>query len=90
MTSIRTAVDQAMDAYLDWREECISVRDSYGRWAAAEGTDAALAFSAHAAALDREERASEVYAVLIEYVGDLVETDRRPVAELVASGTSRR
>jgi hypothetical protein len=90
MTSIRTAVDQAMDAYLDWREECIAVSESYRRWAAAEGADAALAFSAHAAALDREQRASEVYAGLIRCVGDLVETDRRVGTTLVGSGTWRR
>jgi hypothetical protein len=90
MTSIRAAVDQAMDAYLDWREECVYVSDSYRRWAAAEGTDAALAFSAHAAALDREERASEVYAGLMRSVGDLVETDRRTMTGLVGAGTWRR
>ena len=79
-----------MDAYLDWREECIYVSDSYRRWVAAEGTDAALAFSAHAAALDREQRAAEVYAGLMRCVGDLVETDDRLVPGLVGSGTWRR
>jgi hypothetical protein len=53
-------VDRAMDAYVAWRNECIAVRDAYRGWAAAHGTNAALAFQAYSAALDREELASEV------------------------------
>jgi hypothetical protein len=59
-------VDRAMDAYVAWRNECIAVRDAYGRWAAASGTDVARAFHAYAAALDREQLASEQYAALIQ------------------------
>ena len=71
----RQLVDEAMDAYIDWREECIAVSDAYAGWVAAEATDAALAFGVYTAALDREERASQVYAGLIRRVGDLVTTD---------------
>jgi hypothetical protein len=59
-------VDRAMDAYIQWRNECIAVRDAYSHWAAARGTNVALAFQAYAVALDREELASERYAALIQ------------------------
>ena len=59
----RTAlVDEAIDAYVDWQEECLFVWDAYCRWAGAPQADATLAFAAYAAALDREERASAFYA----------------------------
>lgn len=55
-------VDEAVDAYVDWREECTAVWDAYGRWTRATAVDAPLAFSAYRAAVDREELASQVYA----------------------------
>jgi hypothetical protein len=58
-------VDEAMDAYVDWREECAGVWDAYERWAHAPKIDAAGAFSAYRAALDREECASHAYADLL-------------------------
>jgi hypothetical protein len=58
-------VDEAMDAYVDWREECAGVWDAYERWAHAPKVDAAGAFSAYRAALDREECASHAYADLL-------------------------
>ena len=58
-------VDEAMDAYVDWREERASVRDAYLRWVGADLADSPLAFSAYRAALDREERAADVYAELM-------------------------
>jgi hypothetical protein len=80
----RRLVDEVMDAYVDWREECIAVSDAYGGWAAAEASDAALAFGAYVAALDIEERASQVYADLIGRAGDLVRTECESESELVA------
>jgi hypothetical protein len=58
-------VDEAVDAYVDWREECIAVWSAYGRWVRATIVDAPLAFSAYRAAVDREECASHVYAALM-------------------------
>jgi hypothetical protein len=81
----RRQVDEAMQAYVDWRTECIAVWETYGCWKAAPVTDAALAFEAYAAALEREERACEVYADLIRGAGDLVTTDSRPVTDLAAT-----
>jgi hypothetical protein len=65
-------VDETIDAYVDWREECTHVWDAHRRWLSAVGADAALAFRAYLAALDREERASEVYAEWIGRLGHLV------------------
>jgi len=64
-------VDETIDAYVDWREECTHVWEAHRRWQSAVGADAALAFRAYVAALDREERASEVYADLISRLGHL-------------------
>jgi hypothetical protein len=61
----RQLVDEAMDAYVAWREECIAVSEAYQRWAAASEADAAVAFESYGVALVREELACEVYAALI-------------------------
>jgi len=58
-------VDEASDAYIDWREESAGVWDAYDRWATARVPDAAGAFSAYRAALEREECASRAYAGLL-------------------------
>jgi hypothetical protein len=68
----RRMVDETIDAYVDWREECTHVWEADRRWQSAVGADAALAFRAYVAALDREARASEVYADLMSRVGHLV------------------
>ena len=61
-------VDEAIDALVDWGEECASVWDAYARWRSAHVADSPLAFSAYQAALDREERAAHVYAELMTRV----------------------
>jgi hypothetical protein len=61
-------VDEAIDAYVDWREACLGVSDAYQRWAQACSADARLAFGGYRAALDREERASRVYASLVTQI----------------------
>ena len=58
-------LDEAVDAYVDWREESNEVWDAYERWRRAPAADAPFAFSAYCAAVDREERASHVYAELM-------------------------
>ena len=58
-------LDEAVDAYVDWREESTEVWDAYERCRRAPAADAAFAFSAYCAAVDREERASHVYADLM-------------------------
>jgi hypothetical protein len=70
-------VDETMDAYVAWREECVRVWDAYHHYRSAARADSALAFRTYLAAVDREERASEVYAGWISQLLPLVEA--RPV-----------
>ena len=51
--------DLAVDAYVAWREECVAVRTAYLAWRRARAAEAALAFDAYEAALDREEVAAK-------------------------------
>jgi hypothetical protein len=67
----RRLVTAAMDAYLDWRDECAGVSDAYRLWADADEADVASAWWAYEAALDREERASSVYDEAVQRIGDL-------------------
>jgi hypothetical protein len=57
-------IDETVEAYVGWREESAAVWDAYERWEWASAADARLAFAAYCAAVDREERASNVYAGL--------------------------
>jgi hypothetical protein len=70
--SRRETVDDAMLAYVEWREECMAVWDSHGWWASGAVEDTRGAHAAYRAALDREEAAANWYAKLIERVGELV------------------
>jgi hypothetical protein len=63
-------VDEAMDAYVDWRELCLDVQHAYECWEGAPRSQAGIAFLDYQDALVREEHASVRYAVL---VGCLVE-----------------
>ena len=58
----RRLLGEAIKAYVDWREECAAVWDAFDRWGSATAVDAAAAFSAYGAALDREECAAHAYA----------------------------
>ena len=60
--------DALIDLYVDWREECAAVHSTYERWRRAPKHDIAAAFAAYSAALDREERAGNVYAALARRV----------------------
>ena len=59
-------IDDAVDAYVDWREQSAAVEAAYRRWTISDRSDTALAFAAYVAALDREERASSFYARILE------------------------
>jgi hypothetical protein len=54
-------VDQAMERYVEWREECAAVNDAYANWTHAPMEEADLPFVAYSAALDREQSAATVY-----------------------------
>lgn len=73
-------VDDAVVAYVEWREESTEVWNAYGSWTSAPPEDARRAHAAYRAALDREEAAAKVYAGLIRRVGQLAETADHPLA----------
>jgi hypothetical protein len=58
-------VDEAMDAYVDWRELCLDVQSAYERWERAPRSQAGIAFRDYQDALDREEQSSLEYAALL-------------------------
>jgi hypothetical protein len=75
--------DEAFHAYIEWLNESEAVWDAYDRWAGAAHADAALAFGAYRAALEREEHASDVYAAFMtripggaQIAAELVRPDR--------------
>ena len=79
-------LDDAVRAYVHWRNECHAVQDAYVRWETAEGDEAELAYAGYLAALELEERAADVYRA------HLVDTLRNAVAgepPLAGSSTER-
>ena len=68
-------VDEAVDAYVDWRDQCTAVSEAYRRWASAPVADAGSAFAAYSAALDREASAAEVYAAQLMRMGHAMPTE---------------
>ena len=63
-------IDDALDAYVCWRERRAAVRDTYERWSAAPALEASNEFAAYQSALDREELAAGRYAGLITRLTD--------------------
>jgi hypothetical protein len=51
-------VDDYLNSYVRWREECDAVRDAYALWRLAGNEDRAWAFALYDAALDYEEEAA--------------------------------
>ena len=70
MSSVNTdQLSDTMAAFVDWRAACVRASETYRAWSTSSGFDATIAFGRYAAALDREERAAEVYAGLVRGVG---------------------
>jgi hypothetical protein len=65
-TSIDGVVDDLINTYVAWREECLRVESAYRRWRGASGDERGLAFAACVAALDGEDHAAAVYRTLVE------------------------
>jgi hypothetical protein len=58
-------LDAAHDAYAEWAEESLAVERHYAGWRDATADERALAYATYAAALEREERAAQVYADMV-------------------------
>ena len=78
-------LDEAIDRYVAWREECYVVQDAYERWTGSSGADAARAFVEYQAALDREGQIAAVYRDLMARVVVTPEPSRGPAQESVAA-----
>jgi hypothetical protein len=82
-TAVRAEViDEAIDAYVEWREECLFLVDAYQRWLSEADRDRRLAFAAYRAALDREQQASSVYESRCDRVARELISGRGPIARL--------
>jgi hypothetical protein len=68
----RRVIDDLLEGYVSWREECHAVALAYERWIAADRGEGALAYAAYLAALDREEHAARTYAHRVECVSGSV------------------
>jgi hypothetical protein len=88
--ALRRQVDKMVDAYVDWHEACLLVSDAYRSWSSATGPDLTAAFGWYMTALDREERAAEIYARLVRRVGDLAAGEHNPAATLGAPASGAR
>jgi hypothetical protein len=55
-------VDEAIERYVEWREECARVETAYRCWSNAGATEWTISFAIYHAALDREECAARVYS----------------------------
>jgi hypothetical protein len=64
----RWAIDELLERYVSWCEECRAVWEAYRRWIDSERGDRRPAFAGYLAALDREEYAAQTYADQIERV----------------------
>jgi hypothetical protein len=64
----RWAIDEMLNRYISWREECCAVRMAYQQWADSDRRERRLAYAGYLAALDREERAARTYASHAERV----------------------
>jgi hypothetical protein len=62
------AIDELLERYVSWLEECESVRLAYRQWDGGQRVGDRLAYASYVAALDREEHAARVYVDQIERV----------------------
>jgi hypothetical protein len=65
---VRCAIDELLERYVSWREECQAVTTAYRWWAYARRGERLLAYAGYLAALDREEVAANLYSKHIEHV----------------------
>jgi hypothetical protein len=77
-------VDRLIQAYVEWREACLVVEDTYASWSRTARPGAATAFRRYCAALDGEEQAAEVYARMFRWVGGLLAADDRTFPGMAA------
>ena len=68
-------VDMLVEAYVDWREACARVNDTYSDWISGTVLGYRLACARYVAALDAEQHAADVYAGLVQRFCKLTASD---------------
>jgi hypothetical protein len=63
---VQWAIDELVECYVSWREECHAVGMAHERWVDSTRDEGRLAYAAYVAALDREEQAARTYAAHVE------------------------
>jgi hypothetical protein len=64
----RWAIDELLEGYVSWREDCQAVALSYGRLIASGCSERRQIYAAYFAAPDREGHAARIYAHHVERV----------------------
>lgn len=59
-------LDESLTAYAEWHRHEQSVRHAYEAWTSAARPERACRYAAYLEQLDREQRACELYAAVIE------------------------
>ena len=85
----RWLVDELVEAYVNWRDECSAVWITYADWSDAPEGDATYRYATYLAALIREQHASERYARLIRRVGASITPDLQSMVGLSAHRGAR-
>lgn len=65
---VRYSIDELLERYVSWREECQAVATAYHWWTHARRGERLLTYAGYLAALDREEVAAHFYANDVERV----------------------
>ena len=65
-------VDEALALYDEWRQEVAAVDEAYRRWRLAPVAERRCCFNGYTAALDQEEMAALMYAVVAEELRGLL------------------
>jgi hypothetical protein len=81
----RRILNAAMDAYLEWRDQCAAVSNAYRAWADARKPDSEPAWRAYWAALEDEARASATYAAAVDVAAPITATHPTLAATTSAS-----
>lgn len=74
-------IDELLDVYLGWREECVAVNNAYERWRTADRPDRALLHAAYDAALEREHCAATYYQRVVEQLAATGALDTEGILE---------
>jgi len=75
-------VDELVQAYVDWREACVRVDDTYRSWASEMTPGDRVTFGLYVAALGEEEQAADSYAGLVRRAETMPWSKDPPVGSL--------